>query len=74
MLDGLGFLFGELMISRHGGTWVWVVDSFGQTPAIQKVPGGSITYALDVVSKRLRDSSIAARELPTIVDIYATRD
>jgi len=73
MIDGLGFLFGEWIVTEHGGSWVWVSDSFGEIPAIQRVPGGSITYALDVVSKRLRDGSIAARELPSIADVYAMR-
>jgi hypothetical protein len=71
MIDGLGFMFGELIIAQHGGSWIWVSDSFGQTPAIQRSPEGPITYALDIVSKRLRDDSSATRELRSIVDLYA---
>jgi hypothetical protein len=71
MIDGLGFLLGELVIAGHGGTWVWVVDEFGQTPAVQRVTGSWIAYVLDAVSKRLRDESVAERELPSLVDVYA---
>src|SRR5690242_21197980 len=48
MIDGLGFLLGDMILAQHGGNWVWVEDSFGQTPALQ-APNGWILYALDVV-------------------------
>jgi hypothetical protein len=70
MIDGLGFLLGDMILAQHGGKWVWIEDSFGQTPALQ-APNGQILYALDVVSKRLRDNSVAERELPSVADVYA---
>lgn len=70
MIDGLGFALGELLIAEHGGRWVFVTDSFGQTPAIQRVAEGSVTYVLDAVSKRLRDDSRAEAELQTLADVY----
>lgn len=71
MIDGLGFFLGEVALAQHGGIWVWVVDEFGQTPAIQRKPSGYVSYVLDWVSKRLRDSSVAEREIPSVVAIYA---
>ena len=71
MIDGLGFALGELLIMTHGGNWVFVTDSFGRTPAIQRIVNGSITYALDAVSKRLRDDSNAEKELPTLAEVYS---
>ena len=71
MIDGLGFLLGDLVIAQHGGMWVWVVDEFGQTPAVQRSQIGWITYVLDAVSKRLRDDSVAEKEIPSVVDTYA---
>ena len=70
MIDGLGFLFGDLVIGAHGGKWVMVEDQWGTTPAIQKQDDGQVWYALDAVSKRLRDDCDASRELPSIADIY----
>ena len=70
MIPGLGFLLGELILAKHGGSWVWVEDEFGQVPAIQRAPEGWIAYVLDAVSKRLRNDSVAERELPTLVDSY----
>jgi hypothetical protein len=71
MIDGLGFLLGDIIIGIHGGRWVWVKDDFGDIPAIQRVEGGYVTYILDVVSKRLRDDSVAAREIQSIADFYS---
>jgi hypothetical protein len=70
MIDGLGFLLGDMILAQHGGKWVWVEDRFGQTPALQ-APNDRILYALDVVSKRLRDNSVAEKELPSVADVYA---
>jgi Domain of unknown function (DUF3806) len=70
MIDRLGFLLGDMILAQHGGKWVWVEDSFGQTPALQ-APNGWILYALDVVSKRLRDNSVAEKELSSVADVYA---
>ena len=70
MIPGLGFLLGELILAKHGGMWVWVEDEFGQSPAIQRIPDGWISYVLDAVSKRLRDDCVAEREIPTLVDSY----
>src|SRR5262245_11777472 len=70
MIDGLGFLLGDMILAQHGGQWVWVADNFGQTPALQS-SSGKILYALDVVSKRLRDNSVAEKELPSVADVYA---
>lgn len=71
MINGLGFLLGDLMVGLHGGIWVWVNDEYGQTPAIQRTKDGWISYVLDSVSKRLRDDAIAQREIPSLVDSYA---
>jgi hypothetical protein len=71
MINGLGFTLGELMLARHGGTWVFVTDSFGRTPAIQRIANGSVTYALDAVSKRLRDNSHAEAELLSFAEVYS---
>ena len=71
MIDGLGFFLGELVLDQHGGTWVWVADEFGQTPAIQRKSLGYVSYVLDWVSKRLRDDSVAEREIPSVVAVYA---
>ena len=71
MIDGLGFLLGDLIIELHGGSWVWVVDEFGQSPAVQRRQDGWICFVLDSVSKRLRDDSTAEREIPSLVDSYA---
>lgn len=71
MIDGLGFLLGDLVISMHGGSWVWVVDEFGQTAAIQRISGGNVCYVLDLVSKRLCDNSIAELEIPSVISVYA---
>jgi len=70
MIDGLSFLFGDLIIGAHGGRWVMVDDQWGITPAIQKQDDGQVWCALDVVSKRLRDNSDASRELPSIAYVY----
>lgn len=70
MIDGLGFLFGDLCIKNSGGYWVMVEDQWGKTPAIQKVDNGPVFYALDIISKRLRDSGEAKREIPSIAYVY----
>jgi len=70
MIPGLGFLLGDLILTKHGGSWVWVEDEFGQVPAIQRASDGWIAYVLDAVSKRLRDDASAEREFPTLVDSY----
>jgi hypothetical protein len=71
MLDGLGFLLGDLAIEQYGGEWCWVKDDFGETPAIQRSQGGYISYALDWVSKRLTDTTVVAeREIPSLVDTF----
>ena len=74
MIDGLGFALGEMIIAQHGGDWVLVRDSYGETPAIQRIAEGSVTYVLDAVSKRLRDSSCAEAELQTLADVYCQRN
>ena len=70
MIDGLGLALGELLIAQHGGAWVFVGDSFGRTPAIQRIAEGYVTYVLDAVSKRLRDDSVAEAELQSLADVY----
>lgn len=70
MIDGLGFALGDRILTEHGGRWVFVTDSFGETPAIQRIAEGSVTYVLDAVSKRLRDHSRAEAELQTLADVY----
>lgn len=70
MIPGLGFLLGELILAKHGGMWVWVEDEFGQAPAIQRAPGGWVSYVIDAVSKRLKDDCVAEREIPTLADSY----
>jgi hypothetical protein len=59
------------IIAQHGGLWVWVVDEFGQTPAIQRTTGGYVAYVLDWVSKRLRDTSVAENEIPSVIAVYS---
>ncbi len=71
MIDGLGFALGELMVVQHGGCWVLATDSFGRTPAIQRIANGSVTSVLDAVSKRLRDDSHAEAELQTLANVYS---
>lgn len=70
MIDGLGFLFGDLCIKQSGGLWVIVEDQWGETPAIQKIDNGQVLYVLDVISKRLRDSREAKREIQSIAYVY----
>ncbi len=70
MIDGLGFLFGDLCISEHGGEWVLVEDQWGVTPAIRKAESEGVLYSLDIVSKRLREENRAEQELPSVAHVY----
>jgi len=70
ILDGLGFLLGELCILEFGGGWVWITDEYGSTPAICHPGAETVSYIMDSISRRLRDESCAEDEIPTIVAMY----
>lgn len=70
VLDGLGFLLGELCILEFGGSWVWITDEYGSTPAICHPGAETISYIVDSISRRLRDETCAEDEIPTIVAMY----
>ncbi len=70
ILDGLGFLLGELCILEFGGGWVWITDEHGSTPAICHPGAETVSYIMDSISRRLRDESCAEDEIPTIVAMY----
>ena len=70
VLDGLGFLLGDLCILEFGGGWVWITDEHGATPAICHPGAETVSYIVDSISRRLRDESCAEDEIPTIVAMY----
>ncbi len=70
VLDGLGFLLGDLCILEFGGGWVWITDEHGSTPAICYPGAETVSYIVDSISRRLRDDSCAEEEIPTIVAMY----
>jgi hypothetical protein len=70
VLDGLGFLLGELCILELGGGWVWITDEYGSTPAICHAGAETVSYIVDSISRRLRDESCAEDEIPTLVALY----
>ena len=70
VLDGLGFLLGELCIEEFGGSWVWITDEHGSIPAICHTGAETVSYIIDSISRRLRDESCAEDEIPTIVAMY----
>ena len=70
VLEGLGFLLGELCIQEFGGSWVWITDELGSTPAICHAGAETVSYIIDSISRRLRDESCAEDEIPTIVAMY----
>lgn len=70
VLDGLGFLLGDLCIFEFGGSWLWITDEFGSTPAISHPGAETVSYIIDSISRRLRDESCAEDEIPTIVAMY----
>lgn len=70
VLDGLGFLLGELCIQEFGGSWVWITDEHGSIPAICHAGAETVSYIIDSISRRLRDESCAEDEIPTIVAMY----
>jgi hypothetical protein len=70
VLDGLGFLLGELCILEFGGGWVWITDEYGSTPAICHSGAETVSYIVDSISRRLRDESCAQEEIPTLVAMY----
>jgi len=71
MINGLGFLLGDLAIEQYGGEWCWVKDDFGETPAIQRTHDGFVSHTLDWVSKLLTDTTmIAEREVPSLVEVF----
>jgi len=73
VIDGLGFLLGELIIEKHGGEWVFVNYDSAKIPAICKSKDGMLTFVIDAVSKRLRDTSCqAVGEIPNIARTYET--
>ncbi len=70
VLDGLGFLLGELCILEFGGSWVWITDEHGSIPAICHSGAETVSYIIDSISRRLRDDSCAEEEIPIIVAMY----
>lgn len=70
VLDGLGFLLGELCVLEFGGSWVWITDEYGSTPAICHQGAETFSYIVDSISRRLRDDSCAEDDIPTIVAMY----
>lgn len=70
ILDGLGFLLGDLCIAEFGGGWVWITDDFGSTPAICHSGAETVIYIVDAISRRLRDDGCAEEEIPTVVAMY----
>lgn len=70
ILDGLGFLLGDLCILEFGGGWVWITDEYGSIPAICHPGAETVSYIMDSVSRRLRDEACAEDEIPTIVAMY----
>ncbi len=70
ILDGLGFLLGELCVTEFGGGWVWITDEYGSIPAICHPGAETVSYIMDSVSRRLRDKGCAEDEIPTIAAMY----
>lgn len=70
ILDGLGFLLGDLCTQEFGGDWVWITDEHGSIPAIRHEGAETVSYIMDSVSRRLRDESNAEDEIPTVVAMY----
>lgn len=70
VLDGLGFLLGDLCVAEFGGSWVWITDEYGSTPAICHPGAETVSYIVDSISRRLRDDSCAEDDIPTIVAMY----
>lgn len=70
ILDGLGFLLGEMCVQEFGGDWVWITDEYGSIPAIRHKGAETVSYIMDSVSRRLRDENCAEDETPTIVAMY----
>lgn len=70
IIDGLGFLLGELCIDQFGGEWVWVEDEHGEIPAIHQQGSDQVVYVMDAVSRRLRQHCIAEAEIPMVAETY----